>query len=216
MPIRPANYGDLRPAAEVAAAAFIEDSLFGELMHPHRHQYPEDFIRFWEQEFRVKWLQPKYSFLVAISDGGKVVGLAIWEREKTDHFVGNLAHRLASLYNKYEKWMWPNHAADPSKANVLDESKPLIEHHWSGAREQNWYLDLLAVHPEYQGKMYGRELVQWGIEEAKREGICASVIAAEGKDRFYGRFGFVEVGRANVGPLAGIEGGAIMFNDLKL
>jgi predicted N-acetyltransferase YhbS len=111
--------------------------------------------------------------------------------------------------------MWPNYAADPSKVNVLIESKPFTDHHWSGSREQTWYLDLLAVHPASQGKMFGRELVQWGMDEAKREGVWASVIAAKGKDRFYGRFGFVEVGRANVGPLAGIEGGAIMFNDVK-
>lgn len=111
--------------------------------------------------------------------------------------------------------MWPNRAADPSKANVLEESKPLTEHYWSGSREQNWYLDILAVHPESQGKMYGRELVQWGVDEAKKEGVCASLISARGKERFYGRFGFVEVGSANVGPLAGIEGGAIMFTGVK-
>jgi len=129
--------------------------------------------------------------------------------------AGKLSYRLASLYSEIEKWVWPNKAADPSMANVLEESKPFIEHHWSGAREQNWYLDLLAVHPASQGRMYGRELVQWGMNEAKSEGVCASVIAAKGRERFYGRFGFVEVGRANVGPLASIEGGAIMFNDVN-
>jgi len=129
--------------------------------------------------------------------------------------VGRLGYRLAFLYNEFEKWIWPNKAADPSKANVLEESEKLTKYYWSGAREQNWYLYLLAVHPASQGKMHGRELVQWGVDEAKNEGVCASVIAAKGKDRFYGRFGFVEVGRANVGPLASIEGGAIMFNDIK-
>jgi GNAT superfamily N-acetyltransferase len=132
-----------------------------------------------------------------------------------DRVTGSIVHRLASVYTRLERWMCPNRAADPSKENVLEESKPLIEHHWSGSREESWYLDLLAVHPRHQGKMYGRELVQWGVDEAKRDGICASLISAIGKERFYGRFGFVEVGRANVGPLACIEGGAIMFNDVK-
>jgi predicted N-acetyltransferase YhbS len=111
--------------------------------------------------------------------------------------------------------MWPNRAGDPSTANVLHDSFPLIAHYWEGARKENWYLDLLAVHPGSQGNMYGRELVQWGIDEAGKEGVPASVISAYGKERFYGRFGYVEVGRANVGPLAVIEGGAIMFNDVK-
>jgi len=90
MPIRQANYNDLRAAAEVAAIAFTEDSLFGELMHPHRHEYPEEFTRFWEQEFRVKWLQPKYTFLVAVDDRDKVVGLAIWERESESRKFGRV------------------------------------------------------------------------------------------------------------------------------
>lgn len=126
-----------------------------------------------------------------------------------------MVHPLASLYAGIEKWIWPNRAADPAKANVLQEEWPLICHHWEGERKENWYLDLLAVHPASQGKMYGRELVQWGIDEAGKEGVPASLISAKGKERFYGRFGYVEVGRANVGPLAGIEGGAIMFNDAK-
>jgi hypothetical protein len=81
MPIRPANYGDLRPAAEVAAAAFVEDELFGILLHPHRREYWEDFVRYFEQDFRVKWLQRKYVILVAIDEEGKVVGVAKWGRQ---------------------------------------------------------------------------------------------------------------------------------------
>jgi len=93
MPIRQAHYGDLRPAAEVAAAAFTDDSLFGELMHPHRHEHPEDFIRYWEHEIRIKWLQPKYTVLVAVEDGDQVVGLAIWERENESRRFGSLDPR---------------------------------------------------------------------------------------------------------------------------
>jgi len=91
----------------------------------------------------------------------------------------------------------------------------LIESHWSGPRAENWYLDFLAVHPDYQGKQHGRELVQWGVAEAAEEGVCASVISADGKEGFYGKFGYVEVGRSNVGPLADLQGGAIMFTDTQ-
>jgi len=90
MPIRQANYSDLRPAAEVAAAAFLEDELFGELMHPYRHQYPQDFIHAWQQDLRAKWLQQVYVFLVAVDDNGKVVGLATWERECEERQFGLL------------------------------------------------------------------------------------------------------------------------------
>jgi len=122
---------------------------------------------------------------------------------------------LADMAMKVEKWMYPNRAADPTKETILPDSFHLIEHHWEGQRAENWYLDLLAVHPDSHGKGYGRELVQWGVDEARREGIPASVISAGGKEGFYGKFGFREVGRSNVGPLSGLVGGAILFTDVK-
>jgi predicted N-acetyltransferase YhbS len=74
-------------------------------------------------------------------------------------------------------------------------------------------LDFLCTHPEYEGKGHGSSLVTWGVEQAEKEGICASVIAAWKREQFYMKFGFREVGRANVGPLAGVKGGAVMFRD---
>lgn len=124
---------------------------------------------------------------------------------------------MAALAVKASQWKWPNRAADPAQINILYETFPLCMHHWAGDRAENWYLDILAVHPNGQGKGVGRELVQWGVDEAKKEGVCASVIAAYEKERFYGKCGFKEVGRANVGPMkeAGIRGGAIMFTGVE-
>lgn len=110
-------------------------------------------------------------------------------------------------------YLWPNRAADPDKINILDETFPLFAHHWTEPRQQNWYLEFLCTHPGYQGQGLGKELVLWGVNRAKEDKICASVISAAGKEAFYGRYGFVEVGRANVGRLGacGIRGGAILF-----
>lgn len=56
--------------------------------------------------------------------------------------------------------------------------------------------------------------MEWGIQEAGTEVVCLSVIAAWKKEGFYSRFGFQEVGRADVGPLEGkVKGGAVMFRD---
>jgi predicted N-acetyltransferase YhbS len=92
---------------------------------------------------------------------------------------------------------------------------PYSAHHWSGPRAENWYLDILAVHPDYQGQGFGKELVEWGIKEADKEGVCASVTSSEGNENFYLRAGFEEVvGNATEGqgnPLAGVKGGSILF-----
>lgn len=55
--------------------------------------------------------------------------------------------------------------------------------------------------------------MQWGKDRARRDGVCASLTAAEGKEGFYSKMGFEEVGRANVGPLEGADGGGVMFCD---
>lgn len=130
------------------------------------------------------------------------------------HFSIPVAQRYSIiLSNRISSYIWPNRAADPSKANCLAEAFPFFSHHWSGTREESWFLDMLSVHPDYQGQGHGRALVNWGKDQARTDGICASVTSAEMKEGFYEKMGFVEVGRANVGPLACVEGGAVMFCD---
>ncbi|KAM5432795.1 hypothetical protein MferCBS31731_007321 [Microsporum ferrugineum] len=87
-------------------------------------------------------------------------------------------------------------------------------------RQVNWSLSCLAVRPKYQRLGHGRELVAWGLDRAREEGIAASVLAAKGKDTFYRRCGFTELaGWATDGegnPLKGVvEGGAVMFTRVK-
>jgi predicted N-acetyltransferase YhbS len=124
---------------------------------------------------------------------------------------------MVSYCNRASGYIWPNRAADPTKANILEETFPFFSNLWSGSREQNWYLDMLATHPDFEGQGLGSELVTWGIEEASKENVCASVISALGKEGFYGRFGFIEIGRSNVGRLRenGIQGGAVMFREVR-
>ena len=126
---------------------------------------------------------------------------------------GKVTSSMLSYYSRLSSLIWPNRAADPTKAKILEDTFPLFSDIWSGSRKENWYLDLLATHPDFQGQGLAKELVKWGLEEARKERVCASVISALGKEGFYGKFGFVERGRANVGPLKenGIRGGAIMF-----
>jgi len=138
-------------------------------------------------------------------------------RETDIEREGQILNPAAGLSVRVSKWMWPSRAADPAMANLLEETFPLIAHHWAGSRAENWYLDILGVHPDGQGKGCGKELVQWGLDAAAKEGVDASVIAAYKKDGFYEKCGFVKVGMANVGALgeAGIQGGTIMFTGIK-
>ncbi len=126
---------------------------------------------------------------------------------------------LASGCNRLSAWIYPNRAADPANEDILDRAYPFIEDFWSGSRAESLYLEMLAVDPNYQGKGLGRALVKWGLDQAEREGVCASVISAEGKENFYQRCGFdVQEhwgGQGEGNPMKDLPGGLIFWREPK-
>lgn len=119
---------------------------------------------------------------------------------------------------KFMNWISPNRAASPELEDMVERSYPFLDHVWLGDRAESWYLENLAVHPGFQRKGQGRALVAWGLEQARKEGIACSVIAADGKERFYQACGFNvgPVGRAGEGegnPLHDVDGGLVFFRD---
>lgn len=130
-----------------------------------------------------------------------------------------LAKPLATLYTSLTSYVSPNRAANPAHEFIIESSEHHLDHIWAGPRAESWYLECLAVHPEHQKGGNGRALVQWGMEQAEREGVTASVVAADGKERFYERCGFdVKVGMAGEGegnPLRDVPGGVIYFKGIK-
>jgi GNAT superfamily N-acetyltransferase len=116
---------------------------------------------------------------------------------------------------KVHAWMWPSRAGDPKDEDIIERAYPCFEEIWSGKRAESWYLEALAVRPDFQGKSVGRKLVQWGLEQAEAEGVVASVVSALGKDEFYRKCGFEEqYGSARDGqgnPLADVEGANIFW-----
>ncbi|KAI7162324.1 hypothetical protein KC349_g2130 [Hortaea werneckii] len=225
MIIRPAQRSDLSPAAKVCAKAFFDTELFGEVIHPYRHQYPDDMHLYWLKNFR-RGLNRKdnYILVATVSEPGesqpRIVGVAQWIRRRARAGSQDQSSSTSSEQNKAEEEqeeLPPNRAADPAKLDVLQRVGPFVDHKWSGERAETWYLGLLAIHPDFQGHGIGKQFVAWGFERAKADAVCVSVISALGKDGFYRSCGFdVDVGYATEGegnPLSGVPGGLVMFRD---
>ncbi|KFY20135.1 hypothetical protein V491_03960 [Pseudogymnoascus sp. VKM F-3775] len=119
----------------------------------------------------------------------------------------------ATVMGQLVSYFWPDRSADPEHIKAFKDAVPYAAHLWSGVREDAWHLDILCTHPDFENQKHGSLLVKWGISQAEGESICTSVIAAWEKDPYYAKFGFKEVGRADVGPIAGVKGGAVMFID---
>ncbi|KAK4549413.1 hypothetical protein LTR36_006410 [Oleoguttula mirabilis] len=51
--------------AKIAAAAFFDDELFGDLMHPHRQQGLDDIHLWWLERIQKGWDDPSSHFLIS-------------------------------------------------------------------------------------------------------------------------------------------------------
>lgn len=82
--LRNARYSELPEIARVMAHAFWDDNLFGDLIHPHRNEYPDDVDLYWLRRARVSFWNHRWQFIVAVDkdEAGHdiIVGIAQWAR----------------------------------------------------------------------------------------------------------------------------------------
>lgn len=129
---------------------------------------------------------------------------------------GRASKPLVKTYFSISTALRPNRVASSNAAG--NSPHHLFARHWTGARANSFYLDLLAIDPQYQGQGHGKALVQWGLNQAREEGVCASVVSSAAGYPFYLKMGFVqeagtvEEGKGN--PLKGRVGGWILFTAL--
>ncbi|KAJ5766135.1 Acyl-CoA N-acyltransferase [Penicillium nucicola] len=60
---------------------------------------------------------------------------------------------------------------------------------WMGDRP-HYYLDMLAVHPSYQGRGLASRLLKWGLERADREGVEVYLSSSPEGRPVYEKYGF--------------------------
>ncbi|KAH7131893.1 acyl-CoA N-acyltransferase [Dendryphion nanum] len=230
MPIRRATSDDLPAIAELCVAAFYDDELYGDLMHPLREKFPSDFEAFWIRRIRESWYDWNHVWCVATTqEQGKevVVGAADWDMMGTvgdKYRLNNWDPRHAILpfiraFHNLNTTIHPNRAANPNPklANPLHDAFPFFAHHWSGARANSVYLELLGIHPQYQGRGFAKELLEWGMDKAREEGVSTSLTSSMKGNMFYRKMGYTtEVGKCTEGegnPVASLDSGWILFID---
>lgn len=225
MRLRHACPEDEPSMAAICTRAFFNDDLFGRVIHPLRHAYPDDVQTYWQESLRHYWASPRIRMLVAVAEPSRgqdqdtIIGVAVWERQGEDEG----AHKVMEEFS--DPGTWPalsstqNRALDPSKKTILQDAETYSNPYWAGSRATNWYLVLCCVDPQSQQRGCGRLLTNWGIERARKEGIHASVIASDGSTDFYLKCGFDEVvgnasragGEANPMTRVNVKGGDVLF-----
>jgi GNAT superfamily N-acetyltransferase len=112
-------------------------------------------------------------------------------------------------YHAISLALFPNRAADPTRASFLDTAVANSDKYWTGHRTECWDLHVCGVHPDYQGKGGGKLLAQWGVREAQQEGdnVVASVLCGEKNRGFYAKAGMA----LQVSEKMGKGGGIALF-----
>jgi len=92
--IRLALFSEQRELARVYTAAFWDDILFGDLIHPHRKEFPEDNQLYWLRRIQVYWWDYTHHFIVSTAvdkQGDEVIaGVAHWSRMGTGRRAAGL------------------------------------------------------------------------------------------------------------------------------
>ena len=176
MTIRPLAPGELAPATALAARAFFDDPLF-------RHIYPDPARRLGgfarEHAAYVRQYYAPYGISEVAEADGALAGLALWLPPGAETpwwrdllTVPALAQavglrRLRRVLRDYR---------------AFDEAMPDAPF---------WYLGLLAVAPEAQGRGVGSALVRAGLARADRDGVGTFLeTGTERNVAFYQRLGF--------------------------
>lgn len=218
--IREATYVDVPAMAEVAAAGFLEEDFFGNFMHPHRKEFPEDWNYFWQKKIRTHLMKASSRNYVCVECAtSRIVAICLVNRLGDAASKDADAETLDNLpLNFWDEKTWVDRSADTVAQEKFSRNCNDIAHHFSGCRKECWLIDFLCVHPDFQRQGIGQLLLQQAVDLGMNEdpqvpvGVISSVVG----DQFYTKFGFEEVGMVSVGDLSHLKGGSIKFYERHL
>ncbi|KAF5673308.1 puromycin n-acetyltransferase [Fusarium heterosporum] len=217
--IRPGTTADITMATELYMQSFEKEKLL-DFMFPARHTDSTPFRMWVARRFLVRYWTPGYKLTMLDDHQGTSVAFTWWHvpddslsfRERWLSLHSWMAP-IARAVLKLHSFLFPLRDVDDHRLGIYDRVFSTIEPDVlnSPRRRSAWYLSSLGVSPCVQGSGYGSLLLQHGLEAADRAGVPTWLVGLRGLDKFYGRFGFVEVARANIGELKDWDGGIIMF-----
>ncbi|VUC27680.1 unnamed protein product [Clonostachys rosea] len=199
------------------------DGLF-DILFPTRRQFPVESATNIRRLFYRRAWEPTFTFTVCVGSDDKPVGFSFWRRPISSltfyerwispyTWFGSLVRGFLSLRD----WLFPLRNLDKEAAStfvrVYEQVTPQYLN--TDRRKNAYYLSTLAVEPKLQGSGLGTVLLKDGLRKVEEEDPNAPswLVGVKGTEGFYGRLGFVEVGRMNVGELSQWGGGAIMIKE---
>ncbi|KAM0219601.1 hypothetical protein ACHAPA_003388 [Fusarium lateritium] len=210
--IRPGTTADITAAMNLYMQSFDKEKLL-DFMFPGRHTDSTPFRMWIARRFLLRYWTPGYVLTMLDDPKGRPVAFTWWHIPDESLSFRQRWLSLLRAVLKLHSFLFPIRGVDNHRLGIYDRVFSTIEPDVlnSPRRRSAWYLSSLGVSPDVQGAGYGSLLLQHGLEAADRAGVPTWLVGLRGLDRFYSRFGFVEVARANIGELKDWDGGVIMF-----
>lgn len=109
--LRPAVYGDLVRIGHVAGRAFFDDNILGDMVHPHKGQFPNDMDLYWSRRARVNFWDYRWKQVVATCHDDKgndvVVGIAQCMLQDPRHLSQGPCRRTSLANEPSRGAIWP-------------------------------------------------------------------------------------------------------------
>lgn len=243
MHLRPTTAVDLPRCVTIHDEAFDDDEVINYLA-PNRAKY----FQSWRQRSLLTQYsrshQPNAWSLVCVADAddsfadaGEILGYARWMRRasEADAVTDPWMHRQMNVLDRVESWlrwaelkwqetMYSNPAVCQAHRDAVMRTRTAFTGFAPVLAATHWYLEVLAVAPEYQRRGVARRLMTWGLQRTEAENqtrvahgkapVPVTLIATAPGLHLYRALGFKVVGWIDDSFLpVSAEGGAVTVWD---
>ncbi|KAI1131277.1 acyl-CoA N-acyltransferase [Nemania abortiva] len=183
--LQPATEADAVRSAQIERAAYASNP-FNPLLFPGpfpeppagRNPRAEEMAKQLHGDPATRWLKVVDTDLEATEDNQQMIGFAQWNIND------------GSQLPVRSRTFGPGTNAEACEA-LFGGLHRLCAKHFGAIKHV--HLSLLHVHPDHQRKGAGRMMVMWGVEEAKKLGLPASLCASEEGHSLYLSCGFRDI-----------------------
>ncbi|MCJ1436450.1 hypothetical protein MMC27_005829 [Xylographa pallens] len=207
--LRLASPKDIKRIGAIATCGFFGGPVCA-WYRPFIAQYPMDTLESYCQEFSDYMKSPRHAVLVAVDSydalestksklnlpvyeedvilaAGEevIVGVAVWALEEGSQRIGDFQH--------VNEDAWPMIPRSEKRDQHKEHNQILCER--AHEAQEKYFaciseLEMLVVHPAYQGHGHGGALVKWGMEIARIDGVQQGVIGPAKGMKLYQSLGF--------------------------
>jgi GNAT superfamily N-acetyltransferase len=205
MMIRRADHADYPVITNIAVRAHINDDAMDAYLHPHRHKHRDAYYRQYLDFIEEHSTSQQCVTIVATedSDPSHITGYACWFRqgksqtallwrheESTSQFLKRKIRESAPVYylNTFR-----NPASSFGHSWKFGKKEKYFDPNYKDPDEV-WFLSEIAVDPEHQRKGIAMELLRWGMQLARKDGVPVCLNSTTSGEKLYEKAGFWEVG----------------------